>query len=143
KVNYFPNSLGDGEPKMASEEENGYVHYQEKVEGHKIRKRSKSFEDHFSQAKLFWNSMSPVEQKHIIKAAHFELGKVESKMVRERIVNEIFNNISHEFATKVAMGIGVNPPSTNEIVGKAKDAAENVKEKMVHAFSPGDRKSTR
>src|SRR5690606_10432643 len=32
KVNYFPNSLGDGEPKMASEEENGYVHYQEKVE---------------------------------------------------------------------------------------------------------------
>jgi catalase len=136
KVNYFPNSLCGGSPKMAPEEENGYVHYQEKVEGHKIRKRSKSFENHFSQATLFWNSMSKVEQKHIVKALHFELGKVESKEVRERMVNEILNNISHELATKVAQGIGINPPS-GAISSKVKDAAENVKSKVADTVTPG------
>src|SRR5690606_28070748 len=98
--NYFPNSLGGGHPKMASEEEGGYVHYQEKVDGAKIRQRSKSFQDHFSQARMFWNSMSPVEKKHIIEAAHFELGKVESKEVRHRMIYDIFNNISHELAAQ-------------------------------------------
>lgn len=136
KVNYFPNSLGDNHPKMAPAEENGYIHYEEKVEGHKIRKRSKSFQDHFSQATLFWNSMSKPEQKHIVKALHFELGKVESREVRQRMVDDILNNISHELATKVAKGIGVNPPS-GEIASKAKDAAENVKDKVVDTVTPG------
>src|SRR5690606_8913482 len=35
KVTYSPNSLGGGYPKTASEEEGGYVHYMEKVDGHK------------------------------------------------------------------------------------------------------------
>ena len=34
--------------------------------GTKIRARSESFNDHYSQAKLFWNSMSHVEKEHII-----------------------------------------------------------------------------
>ncbi len=136
KINYTPNSLGGGYPKTAPEEENGYVHYQEKVEGHKIRKRSKSFQDHFSQATLFWNSMSQVEQKHIVKALHFELGKVQSKEVRMRMVNEILNNISHELATKVAMGIGIDPPSS-PAASKVKDTAENVKKAVVDKVTPG------
>jgi catalase len=136
KVNYSPSSIEGEKFKMASEQEGGYVHYQERVDGHKIRERSESFKDHFSQATLFWNSMSKVEKKHIVSAFHFELGKVDSKMVRERMVNDILNNISHELATKVAEGIGVAPPS-GKAMSKVKDTAENVVGAVKHAVSPG------
>lgn len=109
RTNYFPNSLGGGCPMMSPETMGGYVHYMEKVEGHKIRERSKSFSDHFSQATLFWNSLSNPEKEHLVKAAHFELGKVESKEVRQRMV-ELFNHVDHELAKLVAMGIGIPAP---------------------------------
>jgi catalase len=110
RVSYFPNSLGGGCPMMAPEQMGGYVHYAEKVEGHKVRARSQSFQDHFSQARLFWKSLTPPEQEHLVEAAHFELGKVEVMEVRERVV-KWFNEIDHELATRVAAGIGVAVPS--------------------------------
>jgi catalase len=58
KANYFPNSLGGGCPMTAPENMGGYVHYMEKVEGHKVRERSESFKDHFSQATMFWHSIT-------------------------------------------------------------------------------------
>ncbi|WP_247232229.1 catalase [Telluribacter sp. SYSU D00476] len=109
KVNYWPNSLGGGCPMMAPESAGGYVHHMEKVEGHKIRARSQSFSDHYSQATLFWNSMTEPEKKHIVSAAHFELGKVETKAIRERMLGH-FAKISMEFAERVAEGIGVEIP---------------------------------
>jgi catalase len=87
-----------------------YVHYAEKVEGHKIRQRSESFKDHFSQATLFWNSLSEAEKDHLVSAAHLELGKVETKEVRQRMV-DLFNHVDHELAKRVARGIGVPEPS--------------------------------
>ncbi len=135
KANYFPNSLGDGHPRMAPEGE-AYVHYGEKIEGHKVRKRSESFKDHFSQATLFWNSMSKVEQQHIVEALHFELGKVASKAVRERMVNDILNNISHELAVRTAKGIGVEAPS-GEAVSKIKDTMDAAKEKVAGMVKSG------
>jgi catalase len=110
RVNYFPNSLDGGYPKPASAEEGGYVHYMEKVDGRKIRDRSDSFRDFFSQAKLFWNSLSQPEKQHLVNATHFELGKVESKEVRSRMV-ALFNQVDGELARQAAMGIGVDPPS--------------------------------
>lgn len=136
KANYFPNSRGNGCPVMASASTGGYVHYTEKVDGRKVRDRSESFKDHFSQATLFWNSMSAIEQKHIVEALHFELGKVESKEIRERMVNEILNNISHELAARTAKGIGVEPPSS-ELISKAKDVVEKVADPVKDAFSSG------
>ncbi len=113
RVNYFPNSLGGGDPKLATPEEHGYVHYAEKVEGRKIRARSEKFKDFYSQARVFWNSLSMPEKKHLINATHFELGKVESMEVRRRMVDQ-FNHIDHDLAKQVAMGIGVEPPSRSE-----------------------------
>ncbi|MGI2902152.1 catalase [Tolypothrix sp. VBCCA 56010] len=110
KTNYFPNSLGGGCPMMSPESMGGYAHYMQKVEGHKIRQRSDSFSDHFSQATLFWNSLSKPEKEHLVKAAQFELGKVETKEVQQRMV-ELFNNVDHELAKLVAMGIGVAAPT--------------------------------
>jgi catalase len=110
KVNYSPNSLGENRPMPASEAEGGFVHRAERVEGHKVRERSESFKDHFSQATLFWNSMSDVEKGHLVKAAHFELGKVMNKAVKERLL-ELFNQIDHEFTQRVAVGLGLPAPT--------------------------------
>ncbi|XQY91841.1 catalase [Metabacillus sp. HB246100] len=109
QVSYHKNSLANNTPEPASEKEGGYVHYQEKVEGHKVRARSESFKDHFSQATLFWNSMSQPEKEHIIQAFSFELGKVQSQSVREQVV-EMFANVSTELAAAFAKEIGITPP---------------------------------
>lgn len=108
-VAYHKNSLQNNDPSPASEEEGGYVHYQEKVEGRKIRQRSESFNDYFSQAKMFWNSMSPAEKEHIISAFCFEVGKVNSKDVQQQVV-DVFSHVDAGLAERVAKGIGVNPP---------------------------------
>ncbi|WP_026700828.1 catalase [Salibacterium aidingense] len=109
QVSYHKNSLADNTPEPASEEEGGYVHYQEKVEGHKIRARSDSFRDHFSQAALFWNSMSDVEKQHIIGGFSFELGKCESTSVQQQVV-DMLSNISLDLAQPVAKALGVRVP---------------------------------
>lgn len=109
-VAYHKNSLQGNDPHPASAEEGGYVHYQEKIEGRKVRRRSESFNDHYSQATLFWNSMSEVEKQHIIKAFRFELGKVKSKDVQQQVV-DMFSNVDPYLAEQIAVGIGAKPPA--------------------------------
>ncbi|ARI75767.1 catalase [Halobacillus mangrovi] len=109
-VSYHKNSLWDNTPETASKEEGGYEHYHEKVEGRKVRARSESFKDHFSQATLFWNSMSEPEKQHIINAFSFELGKVESESVRKQVV-DMFANVSMDLAKGFADNIGLEAPS--------------------------------
>lgn len=109
KISYFPNTVGGNLPRPASAEEGGYVHYMEKVEGKKIRARSEKFKDFFSQAKLFWNSMSEPEKKHIIEAFHFEIGKVNDKNIRKAVV-DLFNNVDGDLAVEIAKGVGVPAP---------------------------------
>jgi catalase len=106
RVNYFPNSLDGNSPHMTPEKQGGYVHYPQKVEGMKTRERSASFNDHYSQATLFYHSLSPVEQEHLVKAAQFELSKVEHAHIREKMV-EHFAQVDGELAKKVADKIGV------------------------------------
>ena len=79
KANYHPNSLGGGCPFLASAERGGYTHVAEPVAGRKVRERSESFKDFYSQAALFLHSMSPPERSHIVKACQLELGKVTRK----------------------------------------------------------------
>jgi catalase len=124
KVNYFPNSLGEGCPRMAPPEAGGYVHYMEKVEGHKVRERSESFKDHFSQATMFWHSLTKPEQDRLVSAIHFELGKVESMEVRHRMIHEIFNRVDHQMAKRAAAGVGVEPPTTDAAQPVSKRAPE-------------------
>lgn len=114
KVNYFPNSLGGGCPMHAPENRGAYAHYMERVDGHKVRARSKSFEDHFTQAAMFYRSLSDAERDRLIEATHFELGKVDSVEVRHRMVHAIFNKIDHDLAVRCAEGIGIEPPTKSE-----------------------------
>jgi catalase len=110
KVSYSPNTLDDNYPRTAPGEEGGYVHYTEKVEGRKVRDRGEKFKDFFGQAKSFWNSMSKPEKERILKAFYFEIGKVESKDVRQKMV-ELIANVDKDLATAVAGGVGASPPS--------------------------------
>jgi len=108
-ISYHRNSLANGTPKTVPESESGYAHYQEKVSGNKIRARSDSFKDHFSQAAMFYNSMSEPEKKHIIDALKFEVGKVKSKNVRQQVV-DMFGNVNTDMASQVADAVGVSRP---------------------------------
>ncbi|MBH0162217.1 catalase [Fictibacillus sp. 26RED30] len=113
QVSYHKNSLAANTPSPTPEAEGGYVHYQEKVDGRKIRGRSESFKDHFSQATLFWNSMSEPEKQHLKNAFSFELGKVKSKSVQQQVV-DMFGNVSLELATAFAEAINAVPPQGEE-----------------------------
>ena len=107
RVSYFPNSLGDGCPMHSPEALAAFSSYTEKVDGHKIRERSPSFGDHFSQATLFWNSMADWEKSHIVDAFSFELNQVETKRLQESVVNDLLANVDKELASRVAQKVGV------------------------------------
>jgi hypothetical protein len=126
RTNFSPNSLRGGHPLPVPKEKGGYRHYMEKVEGKKIRERRNSFKDFFSQAKLFYDSMSDTEKKHILEAFHFELGKVEVMEVRQRMVY-MMANVDRELARDIAKGIGVDPPEDEKMVREvARDARPRV-----------------
>lgn len=109
KVSYSPNSMGGGCPFLAKAAEGGFTSYQERIDSHKIRNRSKSFMDHFSQAILFYNSQTEAEKQHIKDAFSFELSNVSIPAVRQRVVDH-FSNVNLEMAQYIALKIGAVPP---------------------------------
>ncbi|HXT34262.1 MAG TPA: catalase, partial [Chloroflexota bacterium] len=111
-ASYSPNSLSGGCPMLAPESAGGYVPYPAPVEGNRKRARAEGFRDYFSQATLFWQSLSAPEQQHLVDAARFELGKVESKAVRERMLG-LFAHVNPDLARRVSAGIGVAVPADN------------------------------
>ena len=114
RVSYFPNSLDGGCPMHSPEAVQAFRSYAEKMEGTKMRERSKSFADHFSQARLFWNSMAEWEKTHIANAIGFELNQCTDEAVRDRALNEIIVNIHEDLAQRVSahIGIPVKPAGT-------------------------------
>jgi catalase len=109
RTNYHPNSISEGSPSQAKESEGGFVSHAEKIDAAKIRDRSKSFSDHFSQATLFFNSQSKPEKQHIVDALTFELGKVERIHIRERMLG-LLTQVDKRLAAKVAEGLGLPLP---------------------------------
>ena len=110
RVAYEPNSLGGGCPFQAGADLGGFVSFAERIDSQKIRARSKSFFDHFSQAALFFNSQAPHEQQHIVNALRFELGKVTVPAIRERMVY-LLSQVDRSLAGQVAEELGIAVPS--------------------------------
>ena len=106
RVSYHKNSLAGNTPSPVSEAEGGYAHYEEKIDARKVRARSESFKDHFSQATLFWNSMSSPEKEHIINAFSFELGKCKEISIRQQVLN-MLANVDIALAKTVAENLGL------------------------------------
>ena len=106
RVSYEPNSLGGGCPFQAGTK--GFVPFPEprEADDHKVRGKAERFADHYTQATLFWNSQSDVEKQHIINAFRFELSRVQTPAVRERMVSGLLN-VARELAEPVAAGLGI------------------------------------
>ncbi|GAA4216813.1 catalase [Actinocatenispora rupis] len=133
---YSPNSLNPGGCPVVADD-GAYRHHAERVDGAKIRARSESFQDFYSQPTLFWNSMCDWEREHIVAAFRFELGKVEHRHVRERTVARL-NAIDHDLAVQVADGIGVAPPDQPEVPNHGRSSPA-----LSMANSPRDSVETR
>lgn len=107
RTSYFKNSIGGGCPALA--DEGVFRHYTERLDGQAMRKRAKSFENHYSQARMFWQSMSAVEAEHIVAAFAFELGKVEMPEIRSAVVEQLAR-VDGGLAAQVAAKLGLPEP---------------------------------
>jgi catalase len=112
---YHPNSLDAGNPFQAvTDSEHPFIDVPATVPGgQKVRGLSstggQSYDDHFTQARLFWASMSPVEKDHIVQAFTFELGKVYEQAIKERELRALAN-VDPELCSSVANGLGLPAP---------------------------------
>lgn len=107
RVAYEPNSLGGGCPFQAGAA--GFVPVPEPVAGEELRAKPERFAEHYAQASLFYESQTPVEQRHIAAAFRFELSKVTVPAVRRRVV-ALLANVSPTLARAVADGLGMDMP---------------------------------
>ncbi|MBB5060532.1 catalase [Granulicella aggregans] len=107
RVSYSPSSLESDTPRQ--DPANGFSSFHAAEQGDKLRIRPESFADHFSQALMFFNSQTETEQNHIVSAFIFELSKVDTKAIRERMVGQLAN-VSSTIAQRVAEGLGMLGP---------------------------------
>lgn len=112
RVAYFPNKLAGNKPAHVGDA--GFVTFPAQVEGSKLRVRAESFSDHYGQARLFWNSMTPVEKEHIVKSLRFELSKCETRDVRVRMLGHL-QKVNEVLAAQVAKGLGEKLPSMKDV----------------------------
>ncbi|WP_411880392.1 catalase [Polaromonas sp. YR568] len=117
RVAYEPNTLGNGTEFRVDGGAQGFQSYPEQLEPPKIRRRSPSFDDHFSQAALFWNSQSVPEKDHIVAAFRFELSKVDVPEIRQRMVDNLAH-VDLKLAARVAAPLGIKPPDPKAAAGR-------------------------
>ncbi len=108
---YTPNSLGGGCP-FAPADDTAYVHPPQEVAGPKVKLRPASFDDHYSQATMFYRSLTDAEREHIMGAFSFELGKCVSPGVRSRMVANLAN-VDRDLADHVAAHLGLDAPGSS------------------------------
>jgi catalase len=114
RANYEPNSLGGGCPFQAGAA--GFSSFAERLlqtsreaDPVKLRVKPEKFAEHYAQARLFFESQSPIEQQHIIDALRFELTRVQTAAVRRRVVAQL-RNVDERLAQAVASGLGMALP---------------------------------
>ncbi len=118
RVNYEPNSLDPAGPRESASR--GFASFAAPEDGAKLRIRPESFADHYSQARLFFVSQTPPEQDHIVAALLFELSKVETLAIRERVVSHL-QNIDDTLASRVAAGLGLGKIASAKTMVEATD----------------------
>ncbi len=108
RANYEPNSWGEEEGGPREDPARGFESYPEDVSGPKVRERSETFADHYSQARQFYISQTETEQQHIINAFSFELSKVKTPAIRKRMISNLLN-VDQQLAENVAEKLGIDP----------------------------------
>jgi catalase len=105
RVNYEPNSLAPAAPR--ADPARGFLGLSRAESGDTLRVRSESFADHYTQARLFFLSQTPPEQNHIVSALVFELSKVETSAIRERVCSHLAH-VDESLAKRVAAALGLD-----------------------------------
>ncbi len=112
---YLPNGVGGGCPFLADPvADRGYMHVPRPVVGPITRERFQG-DDH-TQAAMFFHSLTPIEQEHLIQAFTFELGKVDVPAVVDRMILRLAQ-VDRDLAGRVAEGLGAVVPDV-EVVAK-------------------------
>ncbi|MDT0677536.1 catalase [Autumnicola musiva] len=129
KTAYFPNSIGGGCPHLAKIAEGGFNSYEERIDAKKVRERSESFNDHFSQPALFYRSLTEHEQEHVVQAYSFELGKCTYDHIKQRML-WILSQIDETLAAKVSVNLGMEIPEgidgpINQAIGADADVEKH------------------
>ncbi|MDY0881634.1 catalase [Dongia soli] len=130
QIAYEPNSIARDTPRECPETgfQSYRANYPVESSTEKRRSRAESFADHYSQARLFWTSMTPPEQQHIVSAFSFELGKVARPAIRQRMLGHLMT-IHSELGRRVIAALGV------EEVEPAKPAVQPRNDKPSPALS--------
>jgi catalase len=111
---YHPNSLDGGCPFLAGADVSAFIDVARTVPTAIVtREKPASFEDHFSQPRMFWLSQSPVEQAHLVQALTFELGKCFHGVIRERMLG-VLANVDEALCERVAAGLGLEAPKPSQ-----------------------------
>jgi catalase len=115
RVSYEPNSLGGGCP-FQQGGARGFTSFPDPSPEDKVRGKPEKFADHYTQATLFWSSQSPVEQAHIVRAFRFELTKVQTPAIRQRVLSQLAN-VDPDLTSRVARGLGMEVPPPLPLAG--------------------------
>jgi catalase len=114
---YEPNTLVTGAEFRVDGSKQGFQSSPDTLASIKSRHQSASFDDHFSQATLFWNSQSQAEKEHIVTAFRFELSKVKTKEIRQRTVDNLAH-VDLKLATRIAAQLGIDLPNAAAAAGR-------------------------
>ena len=142
RVSYEPNSLGAGCPFQAGASQ-GFVTVPERLQAKedqsKLRAKPEKFADHYTQATLFYDSQTPVEQAHIAAAFRFELSKLTVPAIRQRMVASL-RNVSEALAQQVAEGLGMAtvPDAMPRALAKPAKPEVSVSATLSLTARPGD-----
>ncbi len=117
RVAYEPNTLATGGEVRVDGGTQGFQSFPETLESPKLRRRSPSFDDHYSQATLFWNSQTVAERDHIVAAFRFELSKVDTADIRQRVVDNLAH-VDLKLASRVAAPLGIKAPDPAAAAGR-------------------------
>ena len=117
RVAYEPNTLATSAEFRVDGSTQGFQSTPDTLDAAKSRQQSASFDDHFSQATLFWNSQSQAEKDHIVAAFRYELSNVKTKDIRQRTVDNLAH-VDMKLATRVAAPLGIDLPNAAQAAGR-------------------------
>ncbi len=115
---YEPNTLGNSGEFRVDGASGGFQSFPQELQAQKVRGRSPSFDDHFTQARLFFDSQGAVEKEHIAAALRLELSKLEIPAIRQRVVDNLAH-VDGRLARRVAEGLGLGAPDAKAAAGRA------------------------
>jgi catalase len=117
-VSYEPNTLGSGSEFRVDGGRHGFQSTADDIASPKTRRRAEPFDDHFSQASLFWNSQGPAEREQIVAAFQQQLWKVGVPAIRQRVVDNLAH-VDSRLARRVAEPLGIAAPDAKAAAGRS------------------------